>query len=183
MYWEVSNNQSFLWSGNPRSSVVVEGTTQPSYSRPGAMALSRGNFLSYLKAACPTLNNWDSFVWSSLLCCLLSLLTTKIWTREENIFFKKKNNNKKVPSLGHIGRKESHFFKNKIIPETVHWHSLQMCSEMAGIVISVPVGALMPKQVFVRLDFHNLGHTICLRWCSSTAIILPTQASAAAFGT
>lgn len=146
------------------------------------MALSRGNFLSYLKTVCVTLNNWDWFVWGSSLCCLLSLpiLTAKIQTREKNIFWKITT---KSPFMEAFQQKRLSFFKNEIIPEIVHWHFLQMCSEMVGIVISGPVGALMLKQLFVRLNFHNLGHTICLRWCSSTAIILPTQASAAAFET
>lgn len=114
MHWEESDNQSFLWSGNPRSSVIVEGTAKPSYSRPGAMALSRGNFVFYLKAACPTLNNWDWFVWSSLLCCLLSLLTTKIWTREENTFFFWKNNNKKFLYWGTLAERSLIFSKTKL---------------------------------------------------------------------
>lgn len=111
MHWEESDNQSFLWSGNPSSSVVVEGTAKPSYSRPGAMALSRGNFVSYLKAACPTLNNWDWFVWSSLLCCLLSLLTTKIWTKEENIFFFEKITTKNSFTEAHWQKGVSFFQK------------------------------------------------------------------------
>lgn len=53
---------------------------------------------------------------------LLSAVTAnyKNLDKGEKHFFLKKNNNKKVSSLRHIGRKKSHFFKNKIIPETVH---------------------------------------------------------------
>lgn len=114
MHWEVSDSQSFLWSGNPRSSVIVEGTATPSYSRPGAMALSRGNFISYLKSCLSDLKQLR------LICvefiALLSAVTAH--TNNKNLdkggkhfFFEKKNNNKKSLHRGTLAERNLIFQK------------------------------------------------------------------------
>lgn len=63
----------------------------------------------------------------------------------------------------------------------LHGHFLQIRSEMVDIVIFLPVGALMLKQVFTRQGFHSLGYTICLQRHHNTAITLLAQAFSLAF--
>lgn len=76
------NKTSYLWPSNPKSS-DEQGTTESSYS-------TQWRQFPFLPKSCfPTLNNWDWFVWGSLLWWLLSLviLTGKTRTMNENIFF------------------------------------------------------------------------------------------------
>lgn len=122
-----------------------------------------------------TSNNWDWFVWDRFFTLLSSPLiqTAKIQTGEEKL--------KPYPQKEVVGGERTFIFHKWIIPEWLCWHFLQICSEMVDIAISIPVGAVMLKQVFIRQGFHSLGHTICLQWRPNTAISLPAQTSSAAF--
>lgn len=103
MHWEVSYNQSFLWSENPRSSVIEEGTAKPSYSRPGAMALSRGNFISYLKSCLSDLKQLR------LICVEFTALLSTVTAHTNN----------KNPDKG-----GKHFILKRITKKSLRWGTL-----------------------------------------------------------
>lgn len=184
MHCEMSQALVLLCSGNQKMPGLEGASKFVPFNRLGHAfrQILFQQFYFLTRSHLLTSNNWDSFEWDDFFTLLSSPLiqTVKIQTREEsevwkaNIIPPKKRKKKwSVESML--------IFQKWIIPEILHWHFLQICSEMVDVAISIPVGALMSEQVFIRQGFHSLGHTICLQWRPNTAITLPAQTSSAAF--